>query len=60
MSKVKTVFSWIIRLIITPLAAIVTIPISDRFISFMTKHTWLKMLISAVIMLAILFFIYFV
>lgn len=60
MSKIRAFFSWIIKLIITPLAAIVTIPISDRFINFMTRHIWLRMLISAVIMIAILVFVYFV
>lgn len=59
MTKVKTFFSWLIKLIVTPLQAIVNIPISDRFITFMNKHVWLRILISGVIMLIILFLIYF-
>lgn len=60
MNKVKSFFAWIFKLIITPLAAIITIPISDRFINFMTRHNWLRMLISLIITIAILFFVYFV
>lgn len=58
MNKVKTFFKWLGKLIITPLKAIITIPVSDRFIAFMNKHYWLRMLIAAVITAIILIVIY--
>lgn len=47
MNKIKVFFIWLGKLIITPLKAIVTIPVSDRFIVFMNKHIWLRMVIAA-------------
>lgn len=54
MKKVKEFFLWLAKLIVTPLKAIVSIPISDRFIAFMNKHAWLRMLVAAIITVVIL------
>lgn len=59
MEKVKSFFEFLLKLIITPLQAIVSIPVSDRFINFMNKHVWLRILISGIIMLIIVFFVHF-
>lgn len=58
MNKIKTFFKWLTKLIVTPLKAIVNIPVSDRFIGFMNKHVWLKILISGVIATLTMIFIY--
>lgn len=60
MNKVKAFFKWLVKLIVTPIAAIVTIPISDRFINFINKHIWLRILISGAITAVILAIIYIV
>lgn len=58
MNKIRAFFIWLGKLIITPLKAVVTIPISDRFIGFMNKHIWLRMLMAALITALILVIIY--
>lgn len=49
MSKVKGFFIWLGKLIVTPLKAIVAIPIYDRFITIMNKHFWLRMILAAIV-----------
>lgn len=60
MNKAKSFFKWLLKLIVTPITAIVTIPVSDRFINFMNKHFWLRMLISGIIMGTVLFIVYYI
>ena len=58
MNKGKAFFKWLAKLIVTPITAIVSISVSDRFIKFMNKNTWLRILISGIIMAIIMVIFY--
>lgn len=49
MNKIKTTFTFIGQLIINPIKKIASIPVSDRFIEFINKHLWLKLLIALIL-----------
>lgn len=59
MNKIKSFFSWIFKIILTPIHALISIPITDGFIEFVNKHVWFRVLVSGLLAVGILCLVYF-
>ncbi|NLN50929.1 MAG: hypothetical protein GX149_04855 [Acholeplasmataceae bacterium] len=58
MRKIKNFFLKVGQTIVNPIKTIASIIVSDRFLIFMNKHVWLKLLISAVLTAGIIVLVY--
>ncbi len=59
MEKVKKTFTYIGQLIVNPIKKIASIPISDRFMDFLSKHVWLRILVSFVLAVLVVVYVYY-
>lgn len=46
MKKIKQVFNFIITLLFNPIKTIASINLSERFITYVSKHIWVRLVIS--------------
>jgi hypothetical protein len=59
MKKFSDILNKIVSLLMNPLKIIGTASVPDKFIDFMRKNDWIKILLSFAIMLAIIIGFYF-
>ncbi len=60
MRKIKNFFKIFIQVLFNPIKVIASINISEKFISFMNKHIWLRVLISFILMAVIVALVYYI
>ncbi len=59
MKKIKQVFNFIISLFINPIKTIASVNLSEKFIAYMSRHIWIRLLISFVIAALIFYLVYY-
>lgn len=60
MKKIKNILTYIIQLIVNPFKKLASIPISDKFIEFTSKHVWLRLLLSLLLTAFITLLVYYI
>ncbi len=59
MKKVKQVFNFIITLLYNPIKTIASVSLSERFINFVSKHFWIRLIISLLVVTLIFYLVYY-
>ncbi len=59
MNKIKSFFKFLISLFVNPIKAIASINLSERFISFASKHIWFRLLLALIIASVMYYLVYY-
>ena len=59
MRKIKLFFKYLLLFLIKPIKTIASVDVSDRFINYLTKNAWLRIVIALVVSAFFFYLIYY-